>query len=450
MMRGLLIRQWAIVGIAVALGVCLSGGETALAADNGAYLNLQQLINRTPKGGTLTLKSAEYEGAITIDKPIRIQAEGNVRLRNGANQSAVQIRADGVHVQGLQIVQEGREETAAVLVTASGAVLESLDIRTRSYGIVLRDGGRNEIRHTAIRWMDSPGQPAVKLSDKRNGIDLFNSHDNRIVDNYISSMNDGIYMENSHRIQVERNRIEHSRYGLHCMYIDGTVMRDNVGSYNVTGAMIMGVKDVEVTGNKFFKQSESVNSQGLLFFDVQTSRIFNNKVEGNRVGLYIEQSHRNEFRNNEVVQNFVGVQFLESEGNRFVSNRFTRNVIEAEASESKLNAFSGNYWEAFRGIDTNGDGSSELSYAINPFFQRLTSATPAYQLFFQSPGMLFLESMYTSGKAEWSVDKAPLMNPEIRSEAGDASSGSAGTLAAGLLLLFLSVFTILYLGVKRT
>ncbi|MEK8132618.1 right-handed parallel beta-helix repeat-containing protein [Paenibacillus filicis] len=452
-----LFRHGHITGL---LWICLwllPGPAAYGAAQAAAPGDLQSLIDVTPAGGTLVIQAGEYAGGVTIDKPVKVEARGQVRITGAGPEPVLHIRADNVHIQGIGLVQNGEDETAAVLVSGSGARLEDLDIQTRAFGIVMRDNERSEIRRTTIRQTgdgaDQTELSSAMVSDKRNGIDLYNSHDNLIHENDIAWMNDGIYLESSHRNVVENNRIEHSRYGVHGMYTDGTTVRGNQGAYNITGAMVMGVKDAIVTGNTFVKQSESVNSQGLLFFDVENSQITGNTVEGNRVGLYVEQSHRNEFRDNDVLRNFVGVQFLESEGNRFAGNRFIGNVIESQANDSENNSFSGNYWEAFRGLDTNGDGISELAYAMNPFFQRLTSATPAFQLFFQSPGMLFLEGMFTAGREDWSVDGAPVMNPEaIRSgteSGGGTGTASTGTLVMGILMLAVSVSTIYVMGVRR-
>ncbi|WP_165452179.1 right-handed parallel beta-helix repeat-containing protein [Paenibacillus thalictri] len=420
------------------------------AGEAGHGRSLQQLIDGTPAGGTLVLPEGEYEGTAAIRKPLTIRGTSDVRISGGgSDKPVIAIEASGVRLENLQISQMSKAETAAVLITAERTVIDSLRIDTRSFGIMLRDSGHNEIVNSVIRWQASPAKAnQAKLSDKRNGIDLFNSHDNRIYGNSISTMNDGIYLENSHRNTVENNRIDHSRYGVHCMYTDGTIVRGNIGSFNVTGAMVMGVKDAIVSGNTFTKQSENVNSQGLLLFDVQTSLIEDNKVEGNRVGFYIEQSQRNEIRHNEVLQNFVGIQLLESEGNRFQENRFTGNVIESEASESSANLFISNIWDSFQGIDTDGDGVSNTAYAMNPFFQKLTSATPAYQLFFHSPGMLFLESMFTAGKEEWTVDKTPLMRSGDKPSAARTQE-TLTMLCAALLLTVSSITTIIYLGVRR-
>lgn len=426
-------------------------GSHGVSADQANAAKLQQLVDEAKSGDLVKLPPGQYEGPVVIKKKIRLVADGEALLINRSSKPALRILADDVQVKGLHIMQESSaEQSAAVLVSANGAKLDGLQIQTRAFGIMLRDANRNDIRRTRVGWMDEPGQPPAKMSEKRNGIDLFNSHDNTIRNNDVSGMNDGIYLESSHRTTVENNRIEHSRYGVHCMYTDGTVVRGNIGAYNVTGAMVMGVKDAEVAGNTFYKQSENVNSQGLLLFDVQTSRIHGNQVEGNRVGLYIEQSQQNELYDNNVLRNFVGIQLLESDGNRFTGNNFIGNVIEAEATDSVNNMLKGNFWDSFRGIDLEGDGFSEIRYGLNPFFQRLTSAVPAFQLFFQSPGMSFLESMFTSDQTDWAADEAPLMHPASQGPAASGHAGSGATLAVSLILFLISISIIFYAGVKRT
>ncbi|OXM83045.1 right-handed parallel beta-helix repeat-containing protein [Paenibacillus rigui] len=425
--------------------------HSAIAAQANTSVELQSLIDRTHEGDKLMIPEGTYRGPVIINKPILIEGEGSVEIvGSGDQQPVIQITSDQVSVRHLKITQPLPGDHSAVQVNGHKAVLDGLTIDTHSYGIVLRDGGEHEISNTTIQWIPgSEMNQRAKLSDKRNGIDLFNSHDNRIHHNFISQMNDGIYLESSNRNLIENNKVDHSRYGIHCMYTNETIVRGNGGEFNVTGAMVMGVRDAEVTGNTFAKQSENVNSQGLLLFDVQTSRIMNNKVEGNRVGLYVEQSHKNVFEHNDVLQNFVGIQFLESNLNHFLNNNFIGNVIPAEANESTDNRFERNYWDEFHGMDADGDGLSNITYAMNPFFQRLTSATPAFQLFFQSPGMQFLESMYSAGKNEWTTDKTPLMKPVSGEMKQIKKTGDPQVWIFGLLLFLCSITIITYLGVKR-
>ncbi|MCZ8523046.1 MULTISPECIES: right-handed parallel beta-helix repeat-containing protein [Paenibacillus] len=420
-------------------------------ADPLELRSLQQLIDITPPGGTLKLDAGNYAGPAKVNKQLSIIGEENAVIVNESSLPAITITVQDVRLKNLRIDHEGKEDRAAVLIAANRAAVQGIDIKTESYGIVIRDSEGHTIENSHIAHKQ-PGAADNPVSDRKNGIDLFNSHNSRIAGNVIDNMHDGIYLESSHRNVIEGNRIEHSRYGVHCMYTDGTVISRNEGAFNVTGAMVMGVNDAIVKDNTFVKQSESVNSQGFLFFDVHTSIVYNNTAQGNRVGLYVEQSDRNEFTNNDVLGNFTGVQFLESQGNRFTDNRFIGNVIEAEASDSENNSFRGNYWEAFRGIDVSGDAISDTAYRVNPFFQRLTSAVPAFQLYFQSPGMLFLESLHMDGIETWTKDEAPRMRHDFRNAQSQlplADHSTSGMLALGLALLAASLFTIYYLGVRR-
>jgi nitrous oxidase accessory protein len=420
------------------------------AKEQASQNNLQNLIRLASPGEALLIPSGEYKGPIIIDKPIWLKAAGGkVRIRNESNQPAIQLKADHSRLTGIEIVDSVSKESAAIVVTGSYNILENVTIQTKSSGIELQGASHNTIQRTRITWLEQKNERPAKLSEKGNGVYLWESHQNHIIENEIGNLHDGIYLENSNVNQVESNRIERSRYGIHCMNTNDMIIRNNVGSYNVTGAMIMGAKNTRVTGNTFYKQSENVNSQGLLLYDVQTSVIERNRLEGNRVGMYVEQSQNNDLVNNVISQNFVGLQLKSAQHNTCRNNQFYANVIQAEAVDSRNNEVKGNYWDNFQGIDITNTGYSSIPYALNPFFQKLTESVPAYQLFFQSPGMSFVESMFMTNKDSWTKDTSPLMKPSLATSI-NTSLQSQNTLWMGLFLLVASIITIFYLGVKRT
>jgi len=395
--------------------------------------SLQAIVDQAVPGDTLVLKPGTYQGPVAVNKAltIRTEGEGNVELMNTSRLPALTIDADGITVTGLHITDEMVKETPTVLVRGHRSVLNGLYIRTGGDGIAIRDANEGMVTDTRIEWIAD----GVRLADKGNGVDVFNGHRWSFIGNTIRNVHDGIYMENSDDTRVTGNRIEHSRYGIHCMYTNRTVIERNEGSLNVTGAMVMTARQVSVIGNSFSKQSENVNSQGILLYDTHDSILADNTVDGNRVGLYVELSTGNRLENNEVRYNFVGIQLLDSSSNSIARNRFTGNVADAQARSSEDNRISGNYWDQFRGIDANGDGKSDISYAINPLFQGLTKKRPAFQLFFQSPGMVFLEGLYQSDRDRWTTDAAPLMAPPMSENQIEDAEGRTLTGIAGLVLL---------------
>jgi nitrous oxidase accessory protein len=407
---------------------------------------LQSIIDQARPGDVIDLAPGTYQGPVSIGKSITLRGGGAATLINTAQEPAITIQSDGVILKGLNIQHAADGESAAIRVRGDEVTLEGLAIHTAGFGIVLRDADKGVIRNNRIRWFIPQG---AAPGERGNAIDLYNSHGNSIMDNEISYLRDGIYLENSRDTLVKGNRLMYLRYGIHCMYIDGSRITDNVGEYNVTGAMVMGVTNVHVSGNSFRKQSQNVHSQGILLYDVRTSSIVNNVVEGNRVGIYMEKSAENELRDNVVLRNFIGIQLSEAEGNQFHRNGFIANVIEAEAADSTANVMEGNYWDSFQGLDVTNDGISDIPYAINPFYQRLISRNSAYQLFFQSPGMNFLSEMFAGSKEQWSADRAPLM--KLDAAAPIQTVPKDGTvMVIGWLLLFVSVITIIYLGVLRS
>lgn len=446
------------VCLLLASGAAASGAvaaaETAATADKSHHL--QQLADRTAAGETLLLPPGSYDGPLVLDREITVKAAqpGTVTIRSTGSEAAVTIAADGVTLIGLAIDQLAAEKTAAVIVQGNRFLLEQLTVRSMAFGIVLRNASDGIVRDNRIEWQgagaaieaeadqelpltgDSMSEARGALgSGKSNGIDLYHSHRNELSGNRIVNVYDGIYMENADDNKVIGNRIEQSRYGIHCMYTKRSLIKDNEGDRNVTGAMLMTSTEITLLNNRFEKQSENVNSQGILLFDVQHSTFAGNRVEGNRVGLYIELSSNNRVIDNDVIANFIGIQLLDASDNEMTGNLFQNNTSDAQSRGSGSNRIYRNYWESFRGVDADGDGASDIRYAIHPLFQGLVKKRPAFQLFFHSPGMLFLESLYQSDSSNWTTDTAPLMAPPGRAIAAAAAGNTSAPGWLGLLLL---------------
>jgi len=378
-------------------------------AEPSSDLSLQAVIDEAMPGETIILPAGTYTGPITIKRSIMIKAEqaGTVTLRGDGEQSAVTIQAAGTILSGISIEDETFKESPSVLVTADGVRLENLYIRTGTHGIAVREADDGTVTGTIIDWAPQ----GIRLADKGNGIDLLDAHRWQITGNTIRDVHDAIYLENSDDAIVTDNVVENSRYGIHTMFSKRTIIEDNIGRMNVTGAMVMTAEHSSVRANTFVKQSENVNSQGILLYDAHEIVVQDNIVEGNRVGIYVEQSTGNRLEGNRLNRNFIGLQLVDASDNEINGNLFIGNVTDAQARGSGQNLITDNYWDSFEGIDADGDGKSDIAYAINPFFASVAQKRPAFQLFFHSPGMVFLEGLFQAGRESWSKDLLPLMAP---------------------------------------
>lgn len=351
------------------------------------HMDLQTTIDAAPPNSTLTIPSGEYAGPIVINKTLQLKAEGAVVIINESDQPALMITADHVSIKGMQI-------------------------KTRTVGIKATDAHYLHIADNRIAFLAKDNTSSLS-GERGNGIDLFHSHVSTIINNNIANLQDGIYLETSHAAQVKNNVVSHSRYGVHCMYVNDLNLLNNQMSDNITGAMIMVAEKAVIKDNRFAKQSENVTAQGLLLFDTHNSTVSGNILADNRVGLHIEDATDNLLTNNQISGNFIGVQFFVSSNNTLSNNQFVANVILAQATDSQNNNLHSNYWDSFKGIDIDGDGKSNISFKINPFFQKLTDKVPAFQLFFQAPGMPLIENVLATDSEAWTTDRSPLMYSPI-------------------------------------
>jgi len=405
-----------------------------------------------------------------VTKPLTLQASGEVVLSTATDEPVLTIDSNQVILRGLKLQDKRINQPLATLVIQGNQnLVEQVEIDTMGTGIQLRDSSFNELRHirvtghvldpnetaadighdhSAHMQLTQPQQNAGVKAKKGNGIDLRQSHQNRLFDNQIINAFDGLYLENSHENLLEQNQVEKSRYGIHLMGTSKTQVLENEGSGNITGAMLMDTSSATVRNNRFLKQKGNPNSQGILLYSVTDSLLEGNHIEGNRVGLYVENSRGNEILNNQLMLNFIGMQVKDSADNQLASNAFISNVIQAQAQDSHADSFDGNYWDNLQALDVDGDERSDLSYEMNPFFLALTDAVPPYQLFFQSPGFVFLESLFASGSVQVR-DTSPLMTP-LPSDDQESSPESSRTQTGmlGALLLIISL-TFIYIGVKR-
>ncbi len=220
---------------------------------------------------------------------------------------------------------------------------EVIDGREHGYGVYIG----NVTDHFVVRG--SHVHNATGRIDpyfENTGIYIYNSENGTIVDNFVvDNVWHGIYIVESHNINVSSNRIEGNLLretvdqGVNLVNSDNITVYDNqIGWHDGTGVGIDGSDYFEVVGNWFEE-----NSFGVYIESSSYNEVHNNVFLRNGWGVYIEKMDENEEE-----------EYIRSEFNRIHHNDFVRNGHPAwdsygiEGENQWDNGEAGNYWSDYR------------------------------------------------------------------------------------------------------
>ncbi|MGZ8630333.1 MAG: right-handed parallel beta-helix repeat-containing protein [Actinomycetota bacterium] len=446
--------------------------------------HLQVMIDETPPGGTLLVPEAVYVGAVTIDEPVTLEAEGRPVIDGNLEGSVVTITAPDVTIRGLTL----RRSAIGPLDSPSGLMLEQADHATIQdvtieecyIGITVRLSDAVTIDGVSIRGQGViTGEEHVVETDdegehrqhaggdqgvgmhtdaqvRGDGIWLWNATDAVVRDTTIDEARDGVYVSYGTGNLLERIRITDSRYAVHDMYAEDLTVRASVLEGNLSGLVLMYGGPVRVVGNTIIESGSPSTGFGVLVKDVGTVTIERNVVADNRVGVQVDDAGRTGgeptlLRGNTIAMNHIGLLLMPSADSVVVGNGFVENSTQVTMGGQggtqavwSLDGL-GNYWSDYGGFDTEGDGTGDLAYVESGRMSELLASEPLLLALASGPAFRLLASV----EGKWSPaeplvqDDAPLVTapgPSLRGDDRGAPMplwlpGLALTLGCGWLLL---------------
>ena len=387
-------------------------------------------------GDEIRVGPGVYREDLVLAKRVSLIGEGGPVLFGTGRGTVIDVSADGCEIRQLVIdgtgVGAANQMDAAIRLTSSGNIVRGNVMRRVFYGIVIAGGSANLISDNTIE-----GLLDLPFGRRGDGIYVYQGARNRIIGNRVLGQRDAIFLQYAHEGHVERNTVEHSRYGLHDMFSDDTIVRDNVFTTSLVGANVMNSKRLTLERNAFVR-NRGVTAVGLTLKDCDASQVVGNRFVANARGLQLDGSSSNRFARNRFEHNDVAVRLLASaERNTFTANEFLLNWSDVvENGRDSTNAWSaagvGNRWSRYRGFDFDGDGIGESPHSLVRPFERIEASNDLARLYLQSPaaGALDLAARSIPNALGASSDSHPLTQPRSR------GNGREWMLAAGVLLLF--------------
>ena len=365
--------------LAAACGVLflLQGGRSQNRVHAAPSLkDLQSLIDKARDGDVLTPAPGTYKGPVTINKPLTLDGRNQVTIDAGGKGSVIYLKTSNATLKNLHLVNTGAQHNdldAGVQVRGDFNIIKNNRITESLFGIDLQQSSNNIVRDNFISSKSN-----TSLGIRGDAIRLWYSRNNRVTHNTIRNSRDIVVWYSADNI-IANNDIADGRYGLHFMYSKYNLVENNHISKNAVGIFLMYSDSVVIRGNRIF-QALGAAGIGIGAKEASNCDIIDNQILYNSTGIYLDLSPfqpdtTNRIYRNKIAFNDRGVLFLNDwVGNLFKDNLFSSNSLHVSVSSfagATRNVWDGNYWDDYQGFDRNNDLIGDTPYSPKVYADRL-------------------------------------------------------------------------------
>jgi len=407
--------------VSLGLSAALISSASALGSTFQVTDSISRSVNEAQPGDTILVSGpAVFHERIVLNKPVRLLGTNSPVIDADGAGTCLTMAGPETEVSGFVIRNSGPDLAgfdSGVMITGSGASVRDCQIVGSAFGIFVRG-----VDACSIQGNEICGSTNLASAARGNGIHLWKTQRNRIVNNTIHDKRDGLYFSYANDNLISGNRVWNTRFGIHYMYSHQNRLLTNSLVGNTVGATLMFSRQSLVAGNLVTANRR----HGIVLKQVDNSKIIGNLVAGQNRGFFIQQANQNRFEGNVVATNDIGLYLSNSsEQNVFVGNSFIRNVdqvwqppFETQQGRQSPNSFTehgqGNYWSDYAGADRNHDGIGDTPYHETDVFGYLVDRYPAARVFALSPALALLrkgEDLLPLLDTPGITDSAPFMTP---------------------------------------
>lgn len=392
----------------------VSAATVHVASDTSADV-ISRTVATVAAGDTIIIASGVYhERDIDITQPLTIIGDNGAVIDGDNTGEIVRILSDSVTIRNLTIRGSGVsfiDDNAGLRIEdVRGCVIEDCRFENNFFGIYLaKSADCRLINNTIVGEADTETRSG-------NGIHLWYCRDILVDGNTVRGHRDGIYFEFVIASRITRNySTENLRYGLHFMYSDSCLYKDNTFIRNNAGVAVMYTRHVTMRDNTF-EHNWGPSSYGLLLKDITDSEVRGNRFHRNTVGIHIEGSNRVLIEHNQLTSNGWGIRLMASSiDNTIARNDFIGNSIAVTTnSRSSFSTFNENYWSEYSGYDLDNDGYGDVPFRPVGVFSLVVERNPPALVLMRSLLVDVLdmaERLIPTLTPETLVDKRPAMEP---------------------------------------
>jgi nitrous oxidase accessory protein len=350
--------------------------------------SMQLYVELTPAGGILHPKPGIYAGPVVITRPITIDGHGKVTIDAKGEGTVLSIKSNDSTIRGLHLTGSGKSNDlidAGISLQGDNNTIENNTMDNVLFGINILGSNANIIKANYII------SKAEDISLRGDGLRLWNSHENLIVDNDLSFVRD-IYITNSSKNTIQGNRIHNNRVGLQFVFSPQNKVINNTITDNSTGIMVLYSNDLQIEGN-IISHLRSYTGAALAFKESNGVVVQNNKIlhcaTGVSANAPVHPENNLSLKSNLFAYNDIALYFYGEKGGHIIhKNHFEQNLLDVQVSSPATglyNDWKGNYWDTYQGFDRNKDGIGDTAFELYSYSDRIWRDRPMTQFFRGSP-----------------------------------------------------------------
>lgn len=415
--------------------------------------DLAAAIARAAPGDEILLGAGRHAGPVTIERALTLRGEPGAILEGDGTGHVITVTGTGITVTGLTIRGSGSDRTeidAGIFLDreAREILIEDNILEGNLNGIRVQGAAGSVVRGNHITGRTG------RQAEAGNGIAIWNAPGTLIENNVIRFGRDGIFSNVSKQDIYRGNRMEKTRFAIHYMYTNNSVIEGNVSVDNTVGYAMMFSNRLRIRDNV----SDGDRDHGLLLNSVNYSEITGNRVIGRalpearwftseagaaadshmggadvvearasrggmRSGpekcLFVYNANNNQLRDNWFEGCGIGLHFTAgAAGNTLSGNAFISNQVQVKYVGTRDLDWSedgrGNYWSDNAAFDLDGDGIADAAYRPNDIIDQVMWTAPQARLLVTSPAVQVIrwaQARFPATLPGGVVDSAPLMAP---------------------------------------
>jgi len=355
---------------------------------------LQPWLDAASPGSRIKLPPGTYSGPATISKPLVLEGDGQVIIDGGGRGTVLTVKAADVTLRGLHLRGSGESHDAldgALMIEGQRVLVEDNRIDDVLFGIMLHGTTDSTVRRNRIR------SRAHDSADRGDGLRVWNSTGNRIIDNDLAQIRD-ITVSNAPRNRFVGNRVRDSRRAFNLLFAHRSLIEGNQLDHNSTGIIALNSDGLIIRNNRVMHATDAAGA-GIAVKETSAALIVGNDIVHCAHGIMADSpSHpinRIVFIDNRIAHNVTGIYFYGEKGGHIaLNNRFENNlwpVTIIGLGDPMNDIWWGNYWDDYQGFDRDGDGIGDTPHEIRSYADRIWLATPAAKFFRSSPVLELLD-----------------------------------------------------------